>query len=94
MDELAQLYAAALANDSVDYFKLTTAFALRGRITLMSTPPVIETADRALKFVVELALGPKRRPEEVRAMMDDGRMDMIGAFAASCRRELRELRLS
>jgi len=92
MDELAQLYAAALNSESIDYNKLTAAFALRGRITLMSTPPVIDNAAQALKFVVDLALGPKRSAEQMRAMMDDDRMDAIGAFAAACRAELAALR--
>jgi hypothetical protein len=91
MDELATLFAAAIRADRVDYDKTIAAFALRGRITLMASPPVVESAGRALRFVVDLAMGPPRGDDEVRAMMDDSRADVIGEFAATCRAELKAL---
>jgi hypothetical protein len=93
MDELALLYSHALSSDQMDYAKLVKVFALRGRITLMATPAVIESADRAMKFVVDLYLGPKRTPQEVRAMMDRESADAIGDFAKLCREEFRGLGL-
>ena len=39
MDEIAALYAAAIRSERVDYDKTTGAFALKGRITLMSSEP-------------------------------------------------------
>ena len=61
----------------MDYQKLTSAFALRGRITLMGSDPVVAAADRALKFVVDLAIGPPRDAAEVRRMMDDRNAETI-----------------
>jgi hypothetical protein len=91
MTELATLFAEALKSDKVDYAKLIGAFALKGRIELMSSGPVVEAADRALKFVVDLTMGPPRSDAEVRAMMDDRNVDVIGAFAKACRGELQAL---
>jgi len=91
MDELATLYAGALSSTTVDYQKLTGAFALRGRITLMGSDPVVAAADRALKFVVDLAIGPPRDAAEVRRMMDDRSADTITDFAQAGRRELQNL---
>ncbi len=86
MDEIATLFAEAL-----DYAKLIGAFALKGRIDLMSSRGVIVAADRALKFVVDLTMGRPRADADVRAMMDDPHADGIGAFANACREELQEL---
>jgi hypothetical protein len=88
MDELARLYAGALNNVGVDYDRLTSAYALSGRIALYATPPVLESANRAMRVIVDIALGPKRTPEEVRVMMDQRDADVIGAFAENCRVEL------
>jgi hypothetical protein len=88
MDELARLYAGALNSVGVDYDQLTSAYALSGRIALYATPPVLESANRAMRIIVDIALGPKRTPEEVRVMMDQQDADVIGAFAENCRIEL------
>ena len=92
MTELATLFAEALKSDKVDYAKLIGAFALKGRIEPMSSGPVVDAADQALKFVVDLTMGPPPRSDaEVRAMMDDRNADVIGAFAEACRGEQQAL---
>ena len=94
MDELAVLYANAPASETVDHSKLTNAFSLRGRITLTSTKPVVDGADRALKFVVDLAMGPRAAREEMRHMMDDRNVDVITESARVSREELQGLRVA
>jgi undecaprenyl pyrophosphate synthase len=91
MDELARLYADALDNKGVDNERLTGAYALNGRIALYATNPVNEAAEHAMRYVVDLALGPKRTPEEVRALMDLPEANVIRAFAECCREELRRI---
>jgi hypothetical protein len=87
-DELARLYADALDNKGVDNERLTGAYALSGRIALYATEPVSEAAENAMRFIVDLALAPKRTPEEVRALMDRPEANVIRAFAECCRAEL------
>ena len=91
MDELARLYASALNNVGVDYERLTSAYALNGRISLYAPQAVAETADKALRFIVDVALGPPRTNEEMLAMMDDASANVIGGFAKACREELRSI---
>jgi hypothetical protein len=88
MDELAALYAAAIRSESVDFDRTANAFALRGRIGLMASQPVVEAAEKALKFVVDLSLAPRRGEAEVRAMMDDKDANVIDGFATTCRAEI------
>lgn len=92
MDELARLYADALNNTGIEYAQMTAGYALAGRIKLYSTEPVADAAASGLRFVVDLALGPKRAPEEMRALMDRPEADVIGIFARACRQELAALR--
>jgi hypothetical protein len=93
MDELATLYASALRAETVNYGDLVKVFALRGRITLMASAPVVDAADGAMKFVVDLYLGPPRDAREMRAMMDQSSADAIGAFARTCREEMQAMGL-
>lgn len=93
MDELALLFSHALRGDDIDYAKLVNVFALRGRITLASSPEVVANAEQAVKFLVDLYIGPKRSPQEVRAMMDLQSADAIGEFARLCRAEFQGLGL-
>lgn len=94
MDALAVLYSHALRDEELDFSRLVNAFALKGRITLMSTPAVIESAERAVKFVVDLHLAPGRSAREMREMMDQQSADAIGDFARTCREEFRSLGLA
>ena len=93
MDEVALLYSRALRSEQVDYADLVKAFALRGRITLMASAPVIDAAERAMKFVIDLYLGPPRSPQEMRKMMDQSSADAIGDFARACRAEMQAMGL-
>lgn len=88
MDEIAALFAAAIKSEAADYDKTTGAFALKGRITLLSSRPVVEAADKALKFVVDLSMRPRLSDAEVRIMMDDTKANVIDEFAQACRAEL------
>jgi hypothetical protein len=91
MDELARLYSSALNNVGVDYERLTTAYALSGRISLYATQPVADAADSAIRFIVDVALGPMRTHEEMRTMMDQASANVIGVFAKACRDELQAI---
>jgi hypothetical protein len=59
----------------------------------MASAPVNEAADHAMKFVIDLYLGPPRSPQDMRAMMDQSSADAIGAFARQCREEMRGMGL-
>ena len=88
MDELARLYADALDDKGVNNERLTRAYALSGRIALYASDPVVDAAVHAMRYVVDLALGPKLSPEEVRELMDRPEADVIRRFAQCCRAEL------
>ena len=91
MDELARLYASALNNVGIDYERLTTAYALSGRIALYASQPVADAADRAMRYIVDLSLGPTRSAKEMREMMEKADANVIAAFASACRRELADI---
>ena len=92
MNELAAMYAHALKNESINYDLLANAYAVRGRITLASSDAVVSAADKALKFIVDLSMSDQKSDRQIRSMMDENEMDVIGDFATACRAELSGMR--
>ena len=93
IDELAVLYSLALSDDGLSYGKLVPAIALRGRIMLMATSYVVESANQALSLILDIHMGPRLTTAQMRQAMENGTANAIPAFAEACRRELLELRL-
>lgn len=81
VDELANLHAHALSEDRMDYHKLTNIFALKGRILLFAPPPVVSACEASVGYVMDLYMAPPAPPEELRAMLEQGRPDWIKEFA-------------
>jgi hypothetical protein len=91
LDEMARLYSVAISEETVNYGRLVEIFALKGRICLFATQPVIDTAERAVKQLIDLHLAPNWSTEQMRAMLDDGGQDPLKNFADACRIELRDI---
>jgi hypothetical protein len=92
MDQLSKLYAGALQSTGVDYDRLSECYAIAGRIQLYASQPVAEAAKTALRYILDIAIGPQRSDAETRALMDREGADVIGDFASACRAELIALR--
>ncbi|WP_284946897.1 hypothetical protein [Acidisoma cladoniae] len=92
-EELALLYSFALGEEGLSYSKLVTITGLRGRIILLATPAVIESAERAVNLIIDLYQGPRLTREEVRQRIENKSLNAIGEFARCCREELIALRL-
>jgi len=88
LDEMSRLYSHAFAEDRVDYAVLVDIFALKGRIALVSSPPVADLADRAVKHILDIYMGPKLDQVQVRALINAIEGDYIKRFADVCRAEL------
>jgi len=73
----------------VDYAHLVPIMALKGRIALGSSAPVLACAERSVRYLVDLYMAPRLSAEQVRALMDEEREDPMKEFAALCREELR-----
>jgi hypothetical protein len=92
-EELALLYSVVLSDEGLSYGKLVTIMGLRGRIILLATPKVVESAERAVNFIIDLHMGPRLTKEQVRQRIEDRSINAISEFARSCREELVALRL-
>ena len=88
LDEAAKLYADALQNRRDDISGLIGIYALTNRIRLISTEPVVESADAVCRIIVDTYLAPNMTLEEMRANWIDKHIDPLRDFSEACRREL------
>ena len=88
LDEAAKLYADALQNRRDDMSGLIGIYALTNRIRLMSTEPVVESADTVCRIIVDTYLAPNMTLEEMRTNWIDKHVDPLRDFSEACRREL------
>jgi hypothetical protein len=88
LDEAAKLYADALQNRRDEISGLINIYALTNRIRLISTEPVVESADMVVRMIVDAYLAPNMTLEDMRTNWIDKHIDPLRDFSESCRREL------
>src|SRR5215475_2561040 len=89
IEEASKLYADALEHDTADTSKLVALYALVSRMRVMSSPPVVEKADRVMRAIVDTYLGPNKTFRELAEMTDLQEIDILRDFGEACREELR-----
>jgi hypothetical protein len=88
LDEAAKLYADALQNRRDDMSGLIGIYALTNRIRLLSTEPVVESADTVCRIIVDTYLAPNMTLEDMRTNWIDKHIDPLRDFSEAWRREL------
>jgi hypothetical protein len=90
LEELARIYSHAIREEHVNHDGLISIFALRGRILLLSSQPVVDAADTAIRVLIDTMLAPNKTEEELRDTLKAGRADEMVMFAQTCRAELQQ----
>jgi hypothetical protein len=93
IEEASKLYADALEHDTADTSKLVALYALVSRMRVLSSPPVVENAERVMRVIVETYLGPNKTFRELSETLKNGQeIDLLRDFGEACREELRRFR--
>src|SRR5262245_41935643 len=58
IEEASRLYADAFAHDKAEVSKLVNLYALVSQMRILSSPAVIENADRVVRAIIETYLSP------------------------------------
>jgi hypothetical protein len=70
--------------------KLVGLYALVSRMRVLSSPSVIENADRVMRLIVDTYLGPNITLRDIsEALKNRDIMDPLREFSEVCREELR-----
>ena len=89
IDEASRLYADAYEHNEADTAKLVNLYALVSKMRVLSSPRIVENADRVVRVIIETYLAPNKTFSDVMEILDNEAMDPLLEFSHACREELR-----
>ena len=89
IDEASKWYADAYEHDQAQVSNLVGLYALIGRMRVLSSPGVVESADKVVRVIIETYLRPNKTFREVGEVLDNDALNPLRAFSNACRAELR-----
>src|SRR5258707_4474082 len=90
IDDSARTYGDALIHDKLETTGLIDLHALVSRMRIVSSQPVIESAIKVVKVITDSYNQPNRTPEELKAMISNGSVDILRSFSEVCREEFEQ----
>ena len=90
IEEASALYGDALSHTVKDASKLVGVYAKVGRIRILGSEAVLQSAERVVHVIVQTYLGPNLTLEELEKM-PLSRIDLLKEFGDACRKELQSL---
>jgi hypothetical protein len=88
IEEASRLYADAFAHDKAEVSNLVNLYALVSRMRVLSSPHVVEQADKVVRVIIETYLAPNRTFRDVTEILDNEAMNPLRDFSNACRDEL------
>ena len=64
-------------------------YALVNRMRVLSSPAIVEEADKVVRVILETYRAPKKTILEAEELLDDKAMNPLREFSNACREELR-----
>jgi hypothetical protein len=89
--EASRLAVDALSHSLESAESLVVVYGIIGRIRLVSNEEVLAEAEKCCRRIIDLYGRPNLTVEQIRASFDSGEFDLLKAFSAACRAELRRL---
>ena len=82
----------ALQHDEPDIPALVELYVKVGRMRILSSPKVVESAEAVARRIVDTYLVPNKTFLELREMTNSGSIDLLREFSQTCRAEFESLR--
>jgi hypothetical protein len=89
IEEASKLYADAYEHDQADTSKLVRLYALVSKMRVLSSPTIIENADRVARVIIATYLAPNKTFRDVTEILDNDALDPLREFSNACREEFR-----
>lgn len=89
IEESARLYADALGHNEAELAKLVKLYALIGRMRVLSSPKIVETAQTVADTIIETYRAPNKTFRDLQGVVNSGAIDPLRALSEACRDELR-----
>ena len=92
IEEASKCYIDPLQHSVPDLPRLVGLYAMVSRMRTRSSPAVADEADRIARKIVDTYLAPDKSFVELRQMIEDGSIDVMGSFSDACRTEFESLK--
>jgi len=92
IEEGSKLYGDALISDKVEVTNLIGLYAMVSRMRVLSSPSVIEAADKVVRIIVDTYFAPNKTLRELHAAENSHHIDPMREFSETCRDDLRQFR--
>ena len=81
-------YADAYEHDEPEVSNLIDLYASVSRMRILSSPAVVESADKVVRVIIETYLSPNKTFRDVTEILDNEAMNPLRDFSIVCRDEL------
>jgi hypothetical protein len=92
IEEASRLYCDAYEHDVAKVSNLVGLYALVSRMRVLSSPAIVESADRVVRAIIETYRGPNKAFGDVVEILDNEEMNPLREFSNVCREELKKYR--
>jgi hypothetical protein len=92
IEEAARSYVDALQHDQPNIEALVTLYGRVSRMRVQSSREVAQEADVIVRRIVDTYVAPDKSFVELRQMLADDSLDILGKFGDACRVEFESLR--
>ena len=92
IERASKCYVHALQHGEADIPALVELYAKLGRMRILSSPKVFESAEQVERKIIDTYLAPDKTFLELREMIHSRSVDLLRDFGAVCRAEFEELR--
>jgi len=91
IEEASKCYVHPLQHDEPDIPSLVGVYAKLGRMRILSSPEVLQSAEQVERRIVDEYLAAQKTFIELREMINSGSVNLLGPFSTACRTELESL---
>ena len=91
IEAASKCYIDALQRDKADIPALVELYVRVGRMRILTSPRVVESAEFVVRTIVNTYLEPNQTFLELREMANSGSIDLLRDFSETCRAEFESL---
>jgi hypothetical protein len=91
IEAASKCYIDALQCDKADIPALVELYVRVGRMRILSSPKVVESAEFVARTIIDTYLEPNKTFLELREMANSGSIDLLRNFSETCRAEFESL---
>ncbi|MCC8943567.1 hypothetical protein H8A97_00225 [Bradyrhizobium sp. Arg62] len=91
IEEASKCYIDSLQHDEADIPSLVSLYAKLGRMRVLSSESVVNSAEHIARKILDTYLEPDKSFVELREMANNGAIDLLREFSTACRVEFEAL---